>query len=524
MKRSVTALAIILALTLIMHPALSAGGKDNGWYPFHFPERPDPDSPLNIGKIVLDPPAGKHGFVKVKDGHFYFEDGARAKFWGTNLCFNACFPTHEQAKKLADRIAFFGFNAVRLHHMDWGFEPRGIFEDTNPASKDPQMKKTGILSKSQMDKLDHLIYQLKQRGIYVDINLLVSRHFTEADGIKDAKKLKMAAKPYSMSDRKLIELQKQYARDLLTHYNKYTGLRYCDDPAVALVEIINEATLKDDAAEKKYYEEMVAFLKKDIGVKCPVTGSQFSSAEALAPCDFIDKHAYWDHPKFPGRQWDKNNFTIEDRSALLDKTLGIAGYIKKHQPKDKPYTITEWDHCYPNKYAYETPVLLSWEALANNWDGLFHFAFSHGSFALDPIDNYFDSIANPQKSALLALASLVYLKGGDVNANTEKGVFTISSPFLDGAAGFIKDKPYTLGQYVITADSDCAVFILKERGRNTLFALGDVKNSGSGRGAGGRHIWGGPPVTLKRVNVTVKSNGKTIPIDLSRSPYAELKP
>lgn len=24
---------------------------------------------------LLDAPAGKHGFVRVKDGHFYFEDG-----------------------------------------------------------------------------------------------------------------------------------------------------------------------------------------------------------------------------------------------------------------------------------------------------------------------------------------------------------------------------------------------------------------------------------------------------------------
>jgi hypothetical protein len=96
------------------------------------------------------------------------------------------------------------------------------------------MKKTGVLSKKQLDKLDYLIYQLKIRGIYIDINLLVSRHFTEADGIKHAKELGMAAKPASMFDPKLIELQKQYAKNLLTHLNPYTKLRYCDDPAIAL--------------------------------------------------------------------------------------------------------------------------------------------------------------------------------------------------------------------------------------------------------------------------------------------------
>ncbi|MDD5173735.1 MAG: hypothetical protein PHV48_02780, partial [Candidatus Omnitrophica bacterium] len=206
-------LSLFLILSLLTTQfSFAADAPKEEWYPFHFSEKLDPDSPFNIGKLVLDPPAGKHGFVKVKDGHFYFEDGTRAKFWGTNLCFNACFPDKKQAEILAERIAYFGFNAVRLHHMDFYFEPRGIFEDVCPAYKDPQMKKTGVLSKTQLDKLDYLIYQLKERGVYIDMNLLVARHFTEADGVVDAAKLGMAAKPYSMFDPKLIELQNQYAK------------------------------------------------------------------------------------------------------------------------------------------------------------------------------------------------------------------------------------------------------------------------------------------------------------------------
>jgi len=216
---------------------------DGNWYPFHFPAKLDPDSPMNAGKLLLDAPAGKHGFVKVKDAHFVFEDGTPARFWGTNLVFEACFPEKKDAELLADRIAFFGFNAVRLHHMDYYFEPRGIFEDTAPAFKDPQMKKTGKLSPTQLDRLDYLVFQLKQRGIYVNINLLVARYFTKADGVIDAGKLGMAAKPAAMFDPVLIELQKKFAKDLLTHYNPYTKTRYNEEPAVALVEVINETSI-----------------------------------------------------------------------------------------------------------------------------------------------------------------------------------------------------------------------------------------------------------------------------------------
>ncbi len=41
-------------------------------------------------------------------------------------------------------------------------------------------------------------------------------------------------------DAQVLELQKEYARKLLTHRNTYTGQTYAEDPAVAFVEINNE--------------------------------------------------------------------------------------------------------------------------------------------------------------------------------------------------------------------------------------------------------------------------------------------
>ena len=45
-------------------------------------------------------------------------DGRPIRFWATNLCFEACFPTHEQAERVAARLARLGINCVRMHHMD----------------------------------------------------------------------------------------------------------------------------------------------------------------------------------------------------------------------------------------------------------------------------------------------------------------------------------------------------------------------------------------------------------------------
>lgn len=53
---------------------------------------------------LLDAPAGKHGFVEVKNGHMYFEDGTRAKFIGFNMPTRANTPDHYTAERLAERL------------------------------------------------------------------------------------------------------------------------------------------------------------------------------------------------------------------------------------------------------------------------------------------------------------------------------------------------------------------------------------------------------------------------------------
>jgi len=739
---------ILLVIISLLCPSLQAQTTNNDndeWYPFYFPEKLDPDSPLNIGKLVLDPPAGKHGFCKAKDGHFYFEDGTRAKFWGTNLCFNACFPTKEQAEMLATRIAYFGFNAVRLHHMDYYFEPKGIFEDVCPAYKDPQMKKTGVLSKKQLDRLDYLIYQLKIRGIYINMNLLVSRHFTEADGVEFAKELGMAAKPVSLFDPALIELQKKYAQDLLTHYNPYTKLRYCDDPVVALVEITNEnsimaywqwnnlngtmfgiknkgiptyysqaldhlwnewlrkkyhspaivisswgndttpaftpsiivlaplnkwkieehknaklskevssntATLnitrttqipwhlqfktevdiekdqnyifnftaqsskpttiglicqqasppwhdiglsgtidltsnpqdfsipftatQDNPAAKlafllgyeqtsiqltnislslvsglplvaqkhdtffsfprplhklrlfynktiikditsfytdlthDYFDQMLLTLRDKIGIKIPIAGIGGNiiqeNTSAMRNCDFNDLHTYWDHPRFPNKQWDKNNFTIHDKSMLQDPSMGMIGSINKyHFERTKPYTITEWNHCYPNQYAYESPILMALNARDNDWDALFQFAFSHGWDIvpeLDTIQSYFDILPNAQQLVLCAIGSYIYLTPYRTLYSIQNGVVQFSNNLLTGYLGALNNSPIRiLNQALTPLNNGALIFISSTNGgKPVLLNIGRIKNKNSLWNYN-KFIWGTKPTHLQKVNL-----------------------
>jgi hypothetical protein len=183
--------------------------------------------------FLLDAPAGKHGFIKVLNGRLADGQGNRFRIWGVNFSFNASFPNKEDAPAVAAHLARFGVNCVRIHHHDWR-TPRGLIDSSQPDSRH--------LSSEMMDRLDFLVFELKKRGIYVDLNLNVARAFQPGDGVKDSAQLGFG-KAVTLFDPRIIELQKEFAHAYLTHKNPYTGNEYRNEPAVALVELVNENSL-----------------------------------------------------------------------------------------------------------------------------------------------------------------------------------------------------------------------------------------------------------------------------------------
>ena len=170
--------------------------------------------------------------------------------------------------------------------------------------------------------------------------------------------------------------------------------------------------------EKKYLKDMRLFLRDTVGVKVPIgIGGHWNPKQLKLQrecLDYVDKHAYWDHPQFPHNPWDNSEFRMHNKSMLADKNLGIIGEFKKCAPKDMPYVISEWNHCYPDPYAYETPVLLASVARQENWDALFQFAFGHEwdpNSNFNDIHSFFDINSNAQQLILCSYGSRIFLKG-----------------------------------------------------------------------------------------------------------------
>lgn len=201
-----------------------------------------PDSSFLDFRSLLRAPAGARGFLRVgSTGHFVWPDGARARFWGVNVSNRSVFIDHERIDRVVETLARAGTNMVRFEALD---SAGGLLDV-------PGSDSTRALNPDRLATLDYWIARLRARGIYYYLNLLDFRQFRADDDVPAAELLGRAAKPYAMFDARLIELQKEFAEQLLTHRNPLTGLRYVDDPALALVEICNEHGffLKADALD-----------------------------------------------------------------------------------------------------------------------------------------------------------------------------------------------------------------------------------------------------------------------------------
>ncbi|MGB2822678.1 MAG: hypothetical protein WBF17_16970, partial [Phycisphaerae bacterium] len=195
----------------------------------------DNDRALVDLSVLLERPAGRDGFVQAKDGHIVAASGRRLRIWGVNLTGAACYPEKADAAAVADHLARFGINCVRFHFLDsnWG-KDASIF----PAGADT----TRRLDAGQLDRLDHFVDQLKRRGIYSNLNLNVGRVYRKADGVRDHEYIGLG-KTLQYFDERIAELHREYAEKLLTHRNAYTKAEYRNEPAVAIVELLNENSL-----------------------------------------------------------------------------------------------------------------------------------------------------------------------------------------------------------------------------------------------------------------------------------------
>ncbi|MFB3890821.1 MAG: carbohydrate binding domain-containing protein [Phycisphaerae bacterium] len=629
----------ILATCHTLTAADDADSNDKNFVPFVIPSEVSDKSLIAFKAAPVPADAAR---VEARDGHFWLGKN-RWRAWGVNFCFGANFPTHADAQKIARRLEAFGVNATRHHHMDSQAFPDGIWDPKD------RLK----LSDEALDRLDYFLDQLARHGIRANINLHVSRGHAKALKLPDADKAPGMDKIIDIFTPELIDAQKKYARDLLTHTNAHRKVRYADDPAVAFVEINNEDSLfmwgadntiqslpphyakileskfnawlkarygtgekltaawsagaaplgenmiagvakrqaqgnkgvwfleqhegcqakaadlpkagevksegvridiakanqttwhiqfslnsikltagsyytfifkaradkprqitasagqahdpwkglglsrtvslsdrwkpfrcgftasdSDDNArvgfvlggsdtaveiadvelrpggieglakdesidkanvalygqaesparttdrmrffaetEKAYFDDMRQFIKKDLGCKSLVTGTIVFGPLGLwtqSDMDYIDGHAYWQHPHFPGRPWDGANWLVEQKAMVDHPDQSPLFRLACERLAGKPYTVSEYNHPAPNDYQAECVPMIASFAAAQDWDGVWLFAYSHSrdSTTTDRFSSFFDIVGNPAKWGFMPAGTIIFREGG----------------------------------------------------------------------------------------------------------------
>ena len=340
-----------VAATAAPDPAAGA------WVPYHVeddtsgwdPVRPsatiEEKSALDAS-YLLDAPAGKRGFVTVRDGRLGFTKGGRARFFGAYLLPPTPFLEPKEADALADRLARSGINLVRLGDLDTSLGPdRSLYDDSRDDTK--------AFDPIALTKLDHLIAALKARGIHIALELQSVRRYRSEDGVADVEQLPLGGGPAAAFDSTLGQLALGSARALLEHVNPETGLALRDDPVLAWVTLAGELSLFNQiedphgltphyaeslrklaaqspsgagrrswqAVESEHWKEMAEALRRDM-VRVPIAGvshwrrePEFSAAQAAAGLDMIDDRLYWDPPSW---------ISPERRSLLWSLDGGLA--------------------------------------------------------------------------------------------------------------------------------------------------------------------------------------------------------
>lgn len=202
-----------------------------------------PDASLIDFSYLLDPPAGKHGFVGVgRDGRLQFDNGRPARFWGVVIDQqNVNIPKY-MIDIVVEALARAGVNIIRLHSLDnrtgekYGIVRHNIIDEAYPHHTTSQ-----FIDEDFRDRVDYWIGASKKRGIYTYLGFRAYRTFREEDGVVNADSLDRGARPYAIFNQRLIELQKEFIDSFAVfHVNPYTGLSYANDPAVVCFEVVNE--------------------------------------------------------------------------------------------------------------------------------------------------------------------------------------------------------------------------------------------------------------------------------------------
>jgi Carbohydrate binding domain len=179
--------------------------------------------------------------------------------------------------------------------------------------------------------------------------------------------------------------------------------------------------------EKAYFDEMRRFIKADLGCDALITGTIVFGPLGLyaqSDMDFIDSHAYWQHPRFPGRPWDQGNWIVEQKPMTDHRDEATLFRIAAERLTGKPFTVSEYNHPAPMDAQAECVPIMASFAAAQDWDGVWFYTYSHSGDSWDrqTLSSFFDIDTNPAKWGFMRAGTAIFRDGAVVPLQRARSV------------------------------------------------------------------------------------------------------
>ncbi len=319
-----------------MQPVAEPGADPDAdaWFAFQQGYVQPGESEIDRSSII-EAPAGGHGHLQRDGSNYRFADGTPVKFWGTGTGI----PSTEAGMQAQARfLRRMGINMIRLHTV------RGILG--------PLVERPGggglQLNPERLDRLDRYFAALKAEGIYSTWSIFWMQELTREewlgdmvmyDDLPDRGEGKATLGWVNVSEG-IQDTRWNYLRQLMEHENPYTGTRYADDPALAVIEVQNEDNIfgtilnaiHQDRAPlhlqwlRRSFAEWVRGHYADNDALLAAWGDGLESNDAYDAEELVTYSAWQMHANDPyfGQSGDRVFYVPEKRKRMGDYTRFVA--------------------------------------------------------------------------------------------------------------------------------------------------------------------------------------------------------
>ncbi|MFN8206290.1 MAG: hypothetical protein U0T82_02630 [Bacteroidales bacterium] len=332
---------LILVLPLLF--SVNSLDAQKGWYDFSFPvERSGKEAVLDLSYLNEDS-AGMHGYIALsRDGKSFVRgDGEVIRFWPVNSGGGEM--NDQDLEKHAAFLAKMGVNMVRYHAA------------INPKGKGTQIND---VDREEIMRIWRFVAVMKRHGIYSTISPYWPHNghsggwLPKEWGIEGFSEKDDLWGVIYFNDL-LQDAYRSWVRVLYTEKNPYTGIALRDEPAVGLIQIMNEDgvffwTMQNmrPALKKMVMQKYLVWIKKHYGT---LENAFAAWNTAILPGDdatrgMVDIYTTWDMTQ----------------PATGDKALRLRDQVEF-------YAQTQFDF-YENIYSYYKNVLHCRQLVnAMNW-------------------------------------------------------------------------------------------------------------------------------------------------------------